>query len=154
LTFRVGEMTVSVDSSDVAGDGWLPFSVGGSRKVEMVLPAGVMQRFQIVIDYAQRTVTLAQPRTLKPQGTAVPFRTNEKTGLIAVDITINGKSYPVTIDSGSAYTWLRKNIAQEWLRSHPDWQRGVGAVGTSNMRMEDDGVEAAGTVIRIPELKL
>lgn len=154
LTFRVGKLTVNVDSSEVAGDSWLPFSVGGSRKVEMVLPAGVMQKFQVVIDYAQHTLTFAQPGTLKPQGTPIPFRMNEKSALIAVDVTVNGKSYPITIDNGSAYTWLRKPTALKWLASHPDWQRGIGAVGASNMRMEDDGIEADGIIIRIPELKL
>jgi hypothetical protein len=62
--------------------------------------------------------------------------------------------YPVTIDNGSAYTWFRKITAQKWLEAHPDWQRGTGAVGASNMRMADDGIEATGTLVRIPEIKL
>jgi hypothetical protein len=79
---------------------------------------------------------------------------NADTGFIAVDASINEHLYPVTIDSGSAYTWLRKATVQEWLRTHPDWQRGTGAVGASNMRMADDGIEATGTLVRIPEIKL
>lgn len=99
----------------------------------------------MAIDYARRTLTFAQPGTLHPEGIRVPFRMNEKTGLIAVDTRIDGKSYAITIDSGSAYTWLKKSAAKEWLDRHPDWERGTGAVGASNMRMADDGVEAAGT---------
>jgi hypothetical protein len=154
LTFEVGDMPVQVDASTVSSDAWLPYSIGDNRKVEALLPAGVLQKYQVVIDYALRTLTLAQPGTLKPIGVPVPFRINEKTGLIAVDASIDGRAYPVTIDTGSAYTWLRKTTVQEWIDAHPDWQRGIGAVGASNMRMAGDGIEATGVLVRIPEIKL
>ena len=108
LIFRVGEMEVNVDSSAVTSDSWLPYSIGNNRNVELVLPAGVLRKYEVVIDYAQRTLTFARPGTLHPQGVRVPFRMNEETGLIAVDSRINGQSYPMTIDCGSAYTWLKK----------------------------------------------
>jgi hypothetical protein len=73
---------------------------------------------------------------------------------MAVEASIDEHRYLITIDCGSGYTWLRKTAAEEWLRLHPDWMRGVGAVGASNMRMADDGVEAAGTLLRIPEISL
>jgi hypothetical protein len=155
LTFHVGDLPVRVDARQVASvNGWFPFSVGSDLQVEALLPAGVMQKYQVVIDYQHRTLILALPGTLKPEGVPVPFRVNEKTGLLALDATINGHSYPMTVDNGSGYTWLRKTTVEEWLRAHPDWRRGVGAVGASNMRMADDGVEAAGTLVRIPEIKL
>ena len=154
LTFKVGEMSVNVDPNTVTSDPWLPFPISDTRKVEALLPAGVLQKYQVVLDYSHRALTLAQPGTLKPTGAAVPFRINEKTGLISLDITINGRSYPITLDNGSAYTWLRKSTAHEWIGAHPDWLRGIGAVGASNMRMADDGIEAAGEVIRIPEIKI
>lgn len=154
LTFRIGEMPVRVDSSMITKDAWLPFPIGGNRKVEALLPAGVMQRFQVVIDYAKRSLTLAEPGALKPEGVPVPFRVNQETGLIAVDAAIDGQSYAVTIDCGSAYTWIRKTSAQRWLTAHPEWERGIGAVGASNMRMADDGIEATGTLLRIPEIRL
>ena len=154
LALEVGNLMVTTDSGDVTSDPWLPFSIGDHRTVEGVLPAGILKKYQLVIDYAQRTLTLAEPGTLGPQGLAVPFQMNEKTGLISVDMTISGKTYRMTIDNGSAYTWLRKTTAQEWLKAHPEWQRGTGAVGPSNMRMADDGIEAAGILLRIPEVQL
>ncbi len=154
LTFEVGDMPVHIDPSTVTSDTWLPYSIGDHRSVEALLPAGVLQKYQVVIDYAGRTLTLAHPGTLKPMGVPVPFRINEKTGLIAVDASVNGRAYPVTIDNGSAYTWLRKTTVQEWIDAHPDWQRGIGAVGASNMRMADDGIEATGILVRIPQIKL
>ncbi len=154
LTFKVGNMAVRVDPGTVTSDTWLPYSIGDNRKVEALLPAGVLQKYQVVIDYARQTLTLAQPGTLTPTGVPVPLRLDEKTGLIAIDVSINGRQYPVTVDCGSAYTWLRKTTVQKWLDVHPDWQRGIGAVGAANMRMADDGIEAAGIVVRIPEIKL
>jgi hypothetical protein len=154
LTFQVGNLPVPVNSGAVTSEAWLPFSIGDNRRVEALLPAGVLQNYQVVFDYQHRTLTVAQPGTLTPAGSPTHFRINETTGLISIDISVNGREYPVTVDSGSAYTWLRKTTVQQWLEVHPGWQRGIGAVGESNMRMEDDGIEATGVVVRIPEVKL
>jgi hypothetical protein len=154
LGIQGGDMTVNIDAESVTSEPWLPFLIAGDRQIEGLLPAGVLQKFQVVIDYGNRTLTLARPGTLKPEGSPVGFRINEKTGLITVDAAVNGKSYAIAIDNGSAYTWLRKSTVHEWIAEHPEWQRGTGAVGTSNMRMTDDGIEAAGILLRIPEIKL
>ena len=154
LTFNIGDMPIHVDSSAVTSDTWLPFLIADNRKVEALLPAGIMQKYQVVIDYAHHTLTLAQPGTLQLAGSSVPCRINEKTGLVAIDVSVNGQTYPVTIDSGSAYTWLRKATVETWLAVHPDWQRGIGAVGVSNMRMADEGIEAAGILVRVPKIKV
>jgi hypothetical protein len=154
LLFTVGEMPVRVDARAVTADTWFPFPLADHRSVEALLPAGILQRYQLVLDYANRTLTLAQPGTLRLQGAPVPLRINEKTGLIVVDVGIDGDIYPATVDAGSAYTWLRKSAVRKWLAAHPDWPRGIGAVGPSNMRMAADGIEARGILLRIPEVKL
>lgn len=154
LAFRMGKMRIAIESANVATDAWLPFSIGKDRKVEALLPAGVLQKYQVRFDYSARTMTLAQPATLALQGTAVPFLLSPKSGLIAVEATIDGKIYPITVDNGSAYSWIREATAQQWLPQHPDWQRGIGAVGPSNMRMADDGIETAGVLVRIPVMEI
>jgi hypothetical protein len=154
LGLRIGAMSIATDSAGVTNDAWLPFTIGEDRKVEALLPAGVLQQYQVRFDYAAQTMTLAQPATLRLQGTAVPFRLNPKTGLIGIEAKIDGESYPITLDNGSGYTWIRKATAQQWFLRHPDWQRGIGAVGPSNMRMAEDGIETTGVLVRIPEMKL
>jgi hypothetical protein len=154
LTFLVATMPVRLEAGSVTFDTSLPYPIADNRQIEAVLPAGVVKNYQFVIDYAGHTVILALPGTLKPEGVPVPIHLDPQTGLAAVDATINGKSYPVTIDNGSAYSWLGKATVQEWLKMHPDWERGRGAVGTSNMRMEDDGIESTGILTRIPEVRL
>jgi hypothetical protein len=142
---RVPEVTI--DRSE-------PYSVGSALKVEALLPAGVLRNYEIVIDYQDRTFTVAVPGRLRPHGVPVPFHINGETGLIAIDASIAGRSYPITIDSGSAYTWFRQSTVKDWLPAHPGWERGVGAVGMSNMRMADDGAESQGILLRLPEIRL
>jgi len=143
-----------VPASTVNSDPGMPYSLGSKPEVEAVLAAGVLRNFEVVIDYRRRTLTLAHPGTVAPRGIAVPFRLNEETGLIAIDATIDGRSYPVTIDNGSAYTWFRQDSAMRWLRRHPEWERGKGAVGPSNMMMSGDGAEASGILLRIPKIEI
>jgi hypothetical protein len=102
--------------------------------VEAVLPGSVMKNYQVIFDYARRSLTIARPNTLKAKGIPVPCRVNDKTGLITIDAVIAGDSYALAVDSGSAYSWFRSETVQQWLKAHPDWQRGKGAVGEANMQ--------------------
>jgi hypothetical protein len=150
LRFQIGEMTVEMPAAQVQRESGSPFSVGADLKVEATLPASVLERYVVVIDYQRRELEFAERGALKPQGVPVPFHINRKTGLIAVDAIIDGRHYSVTIDNGSAYTWFEPKAPRDWLATHPEWQRGVGAVGASNMMMSGDATETSGILLRIP----
>jgi hypothetical protein len=154
LVFRVGELPVKVPRTEVIRERSPPRSIGSDLKVEAMLPAGILQRYQVVADYKMRTLALSQGGSVKPEGVSVQFQINESTGLIAVEASVDGKPYQITIDNGSAYTWIRQSAAKNWLASHPDWERGFGAVGASNMMMSGDATETSGTLMRIPEISL
>ena len=154
LIFRVGDFSVQIPAGDVTSEHREPYSLGSGRTVEAMLPAGVLQKYQIVIDYQNRTLTFAQPGTLRPKGIPTAFHINNKTGLIAVDASLDGKPYRITIDNGSAYTWFRQSTVKGWLATHPEWERGVGAVGASNMMMAGGAIEALGILARIPEITI
>lgn len=160
LRFGIGAVPVEVAGSTVT-DG--PGELGGDdaldhlfapRRVEAVLPAGVLQQFQVTLDYAAREMTVARPGAPRPAGIAVPFRIKEGTGLITVDAAIGGQAHPVVLDAGAGYTWFRGEDAAAWLREHPDWYRADGAVGQSNTGLTDYALEKQGTVFRIPEMTL
>jgi hypothetical protein len=51
LVFRVGELSVTVPSSQVAGEHAKPRLFGSNLKIEGMLPAGILRRYQVVIDY-------------------------------------------------------------------------------------------------------
>ena len=79
---------------------------------------------------------------------------NKKTGLVSVTAEIGGKNYNLAIDCGSAYTWIRNDVAEQWVNDHPEWKHGTGAVGEANMQTRDDGAEARATILRLPEVKI
>jgi hypothetical protein len=157
LVFRIGELAIQVEPSTVEADSDLG-STGPNGKrtvpVEAVLSGSVLKNYQVVFDYARRTLTLALPDTLKAKGDAVACRVNDKTGLISVEAVVAGEKYPLAVDSGSAYSWIRASVAEQWVKKHPDWKRGTGAVGESNMQSRTGRAQAKATILRVPEIEL
>lgn len=154
LVFLLGRLRVTFPGSEVTGERAKPAKIGASDSVEGVLSAGVLQHYRVSIDYAARTLTLARSGAHPLRGVAVPFRMDLKTGLISVNAMVDAHHYWITIDNGSAFTWIRGDSARAWLDLHPEWVRGVGAVGASNMTMTGDATETAGTIMHVPRLSL
>lgn len=154
LTFHIGVLPVTLPGKEVLSDSSEPYSIGTELKVEAVLPACVLQKYVVVLDYKHRMLTFAEAGTVQPEGIAVPFHINPQTGLIAVEALIDKRSYAITIDNGSAYTWFRQDAAKPWIKAHPAWERGVGAVGPANMMMSGEGTETAGILLRIPHIMI
>ena len=157
VILRVGELEIKIDSSAVETDTGLGLTGRDGKRtlpVEAVLSGSVLTNYQLVVDYGKRTLTIAQPNTLKNTGDAVPCRVNEKTGVISITGDIDGRPYALAIDTGSAYSWVREDVAEQWTKAHPEWERGTGAVGEANMQTRTDGAESRATILRLPEIKL
>jgi len=155
LRLRVGNMEIPIESSAFETDPGLGFTGRDGKRtipVEAILPGSLLKNYQVVFDYAKRTLTIAQPGTLEGKGEGVPCRVNEKTGLISVNGAIANHSYALAIDCGSAYSWIRNDVAQQWVKAHSDWKRGTGAVGEANMRTATDGAEARAMILRLPDV--
>jgi len=157
FSFRLGGIPISVDAHavDQLDDAAAPDRQVGPfffpQNVEAWLQAGVLEQFDLVLDYANKTMTLAQPGSLPLEGTAVPIRLNQDTGLVTVDFVVEGRPYPIVIDSGGGYSWIRRSTAGQWRNAHPEWQRAEGAVGLSNYNMLPYAFEREGTVLRLSE---
>jgi PDZ domain-containing protein len=157
LVFRIGGIEIQVDSHVVQTDFGSSMTGPNGKKtvpVEAVLPGSVLKDYQVIFDYARHSLTIARPNTLKGRGFAVPCRVNDKTGLISIAAVVDGHQYALAVDSGSAYSWLRRDITQQWVKAHLNWERGKGAVGESNMQTRPDGAEAAATILRLPEISI
>jgi hypothetical protein len=155
LRLRVENMEIPIESSAFETDTGLGLTGRDGKRtipVEAILPGSLLKNYQVVFDYAKRTLTIAQPGTLEGKGKGVPCRVNEKTGLISVNGAIANHSYALAIDCGSAYSWIRNDVAQEWVKEHPDWKRGTGAVGEANMRTATDAAEVRATILRLPDV--
>jgi hypothetical protein len=157
LRFRVGELEIRVESSNVETDTGLGMTGADGKRtvpVEAVLSASVLTSYQVVFDYARQTLTIAKPKTLEGKGDGIPCRVNEKTGLVSITAEIGGQSYAIAVDTGSAYSWVNDTVAQQWTTAHPDWKRGIGAVGEANMQAGSDNAEARAEILRLPEIRL
>jgi len=157
LRFRAGELEIRVESSKVETDTGLGMTGADGKRavpVEAVLSASVLTNYQVVFDYAKQTLTIAKPKSLEGKGVPIPCRVNEKTGLVSISAEIGGQSYAIAVDTGSAYSWVNDTIAQQWTTAHPDWKRGIGAVGEANMQTGSDNAEARAEILRLPEITL
>jgi hypothetical protein len=159
LRMRIGDMAIDVGSAAIVdGDGGISVPsfahLFAPRTVEAMLPGGALQQFVVVLDYKRRTLTLARAGAQKISGVAVPCAINPETGLVTLDASIGGDVYPVVIDAGTGYSWMRGDAVARWLTSHPEWRRAQGAVGQSNANMVDYAFEKDGTVARVPEVSL
>ena len=146
---RFGGMNLHVDPKIVASadEGATMFA---GMVVEANLPSTVLDQYDVILEYGNRTLTLASPASLKHEGVRIPCKVNPKTGLISVQARIDGTAYALAIDAGSAYTWIDQSVAGKWITAHPQWVRGVGAVGDANM----NGAlpELTGTILRLPAI--
>jgi hypothetical protein len=125
-----------------------------SYKLEGVIECGVLQNFDIALDYSQKTLTLGSPGTLPHDGVAVPIKVKPETGVATVEVTVDGKAYPMVIDAGGSYTWIRPSTAAAWLKGHPERDHGTGAVGQANYWMLDVPTEQEGRLIRVADAKI
>ncbi len=55
MVIRVGAMPVRIPAAEVTSDRSEPYSVGSDLKVEAILAAGVMQKYEVAIDYQKGT---------------------------------------------------------------------------------------------------
>lgn len=127
-------------------------SLFAGMAVEANLPATILEQYDVVFDYGNRTLTLAPPGSRPHEGTRVPCKVNPKTGLISVRAEIAGQSYALAVDTGSAYTWMDQSVTRRWADAHPQWMRGTAAVGNANMN--GSLPELTGMVMRVPAVDL
>jgi hypothetical protein len=141
-------------SAEIArGPGGSMAQLSAPMDVEAVIPPGLLQNFQVVFDYGAKTLTLAPPGALKPDGVAVPFRLNPKTGFATVDLFVDGRRFPMVIDDGGSYSAALGSVASDWIAAHPAWLRSEGGVGESNLIM-DGGMDVGAPVLKIPDASL
>jgi hypothetical protein len=121
-------------------------------KVEAIISPGLLQHFQVVFDYGAKTMTLAAPGTLRPEGVSVPIRVNRRTGFATLDAMLDGKRQALVIDNGGGFTALRD--VSGLIEAHPDWLRSEGGIGWANYLMAPGGADALSPVVKIPDAAL
>ncbi len=134
------------------GRGGLMKALVGPLQVEAVLPAGLLQRYRLTLDYGARTLSLDPPGGAPPEGTPVPMRVNPSTGFATVESMIGGERRALVIDCGGSFSSLRLGEVKALVRRHPDWLRSEGGVGEANLSLSEADVGAP--VLRVPNAEV
>ncbi len=117
---------------------------------ELVLPASALRGLHVVFDGPAREMTVARPGVLTPRGEPVPCRVNPETGLLMIEATVDGEPVPLGVDTGSAGTWVSREIAGRWPDRRPEMTWAVGAAGSANFF--GFPFETQGALTSLPEL--
>jgi hypothetical protein len=154
FTLRLNPFGKDQTAAEAAkGPGGSSALMAAPMNVEAVLPPGLLASFETAFDYGARTLTLAAPGTLNPEGVAVPIRVNPVTGFATLDVSVGGKTYPAVIDDGGSYGLFRASVVADWIKAHPGWLRAEGGVGESNLTMSGD-FETRAPVVKVPDATL
>jgi len=81
LRFRVGDLLVEVPRAEVITEPGEPYSMGPDLKVEGMLPAGILQRYQVVIDTRIGSWPSLNPKRSNLQALASHFISTGKRAL-------------------------------------------------------------------------
>ncbi|PWB83803.1 MAG: peptide-binding protein [Methylocystaceae bacterium] len=159
LRLTISDRTIDVPPDAVVdGDGGIGVPefrhLFAPKPVEAMLPARIVQKFVVTLDYGHRTFAISESGARKPDGVAVPCEVNTKTGIVAITTEVGDGVYPFAVDAGAGYSWMRGDVARAWLVRHPDWRRAFGAVGPANANMVDFAFEKDGVVFRIPRIEV
>jgi len=116
------------------------------------LPATVLKRYHIILDYPQRRLTIAQPGALAPRGERAPATVHPETGIVQIDAGINGEPFSFALDNGASYSFTSGEIVTRLTGQHPGWPRCTGAVGCANIWgwWPEEGTWP---IVRVPEIR-
>ncbi|MGB8657196.1 MAG: hypothetical protein WCE90_05360 [Candidatus Zixiibacteriota bacterium] len=97
------------------------------------LPSTVLQKYQVVLDYPNKQLTLAKPGSLKPRGVRAAAGINPQTGIVQIDATLDGDSSSFALDNGASYSFVSDEVLARLSQRHPSWPRTSGALGCANI---------------------
>jgi len=149
---RIGGMNLNfkgVKSKVAFHPFWLFFATGN----DATLPSTVLKKYQIIFDYPNRKLTIAEPGTIKPKGVSSPANVHPQTGIIQMNALVNGDSCSFALDMGASYSFISEGKLAKLSEAHPEWPRMTGTLGCANMWGWWPENEQLFQVVRIPEIK-
>jgi len=129
---RIGSMSLDLHGAAtmvVLG----PSNVFAGSQTDGNLPATILMHYQIGLDIAHRSMTLAQSGAARPKGTRVACLVQPKTGMVQIEASIDGKKYSLALDSGAPYSMISSDEIKNWGTQHADWPQAVGAAGPASL---------------------
>jgi hypothetical protein len=126
-------------------------SIGPGLSAEINLPSTILRKYEVVVDYPNRELTIAAPGTIHFEGTRAKAILNPQNGLIQIPGNIAGAQYNLGLDLGASFSLISSDVVSKLRTAHPRWPHMTGAVAAANMWGLDD--EPRWELVRIPSLK-
>jgi len=116
------------------------------------LPSTVLKNYQVVFDYPQLQLTIAEPGALQPKGVPAAAAVHPETGIVRIDAVIDGDSLSFALDNGASYSFVSKNIVEKLSVRNPQWPQVTGTLCCANMWGWWPPKEETLTVFRLPKI--
>jgi hypothetical protein len=100
---------------------------------EANLPATVLKKYHVVLDYPAKAITISEPGAAKPRGARAPASVHPETGIVQIDAVIDGDSVSFALDNGASYSYTSADLVSRMIERNPEWPRCRGAVGCANI---------------------
>jgi hypothetical protein len=126
-------------------------SIAPGSSAEINLPSTVLRNYDLIMDYADRELTIAAPGQAKFTGRSVKAFVNPLNGLIQVPAKIDGNNYQLALDLGSCFSMLAADTFESLAKKNSKWPRNTGAVGPEIFWGMAD--EANMQAIRVPSIE-
>ena len=138
----VGGLTISLAEVKQAKIPLRPVSaasvMAGGIDAEINLPARVLRRYDVLIDFPGHKFSIGAPGTIHFQGASGKVQLNAENGLIQIPSQLENKKYNFALDLGSCFSFLSDDLFEKLAAAHTDWPHMTGAVGPANMWGLDD----------------
>ena len=118
------------------------------ERIEGLLPGKALEPYQVVLDYPGRRFLVAPLGCVKHYGAKVASPFVPSSGHPRIEISLDGMSYGLLLDTGSRVTLARRDLLERLSADHPEWPHAVGASGTSNM----PGADGTEFLLRVPQV--
>jgi hypothetical protein len=140
VEMSIGGMTVPLGGK-IPGAGikeaWVPADdnapIAPGLDAEVNIPAAVLSRYDVLINFPDHQFTIGQSSSLKFNGVPAKVTVNPKNGLIQVPSQIERKKYNLSLDLGESISFLSGELFDKLSSTHPDWPHMTGAIGPANI---------------------
>ncbi|HUF33731.1 MAG TPA: PDZ domain-containing protein [Acidimicrobiales bacterium] len=121
-----------------------------SERIDVVLPASLLRRHGVVIDYPRGELRLSAPDDLPGTGVAVPVDVERESGFARAEVEVAGEVLGLLLDTGTSCCLVADHVFRSWEASNPVWPRSAASVGPANM--SGLSFEASTPMLRVPEV--
>jgi hypothetical protein len=158
MEMSIGGMTIPLGgkiSAAAIKEAWVPADdnapIAPGLDAEVNIPAAVLSRYDVLVNFPDHQFTIGQPGSLKFNGVPAKVIVNPKNGLIQVPSQVERKKYNLSLDLGESISFLSGELFDKLSSAHPDWPHMTGAIGPANISGSAD--EPSWKLMRVDRLQ-